>query len=1240
MKRLLRILLVVVVIAAIGVGGAVAWLLYSEAGFSWALARLQRSMGPALALENARGSLSGGIEIASIRYAYEGTTVEARAVTLRLSPLSLATLAPRVNSLRCAELIVTLAPRTAPGALPATLLLPLELQADEVRVDRVTVKGSGRPVELTGVAFAYSGDSRHHRLRDGVLEVDGTRLTGGGEIGTARPYPVRATVEARRASPPAVEAKAELTGTLERLQFKGQAKSGAAGVQAEGALAPYGTLPLDRLNATLEGLDLRAFSAALPRTALSGKITLGGGEGALRGRVEFVNRLPGRYDQERLPVASLAAAVRTDLAAVEIADLSADLGAAGTVTGEGKLSERRVTAALKVSGLNLAAVHGSLRATRLAGRIEAAGDATRQSLTAELAEREVKITVNAEHAGDTATLHEVRARARGGEARGRGRITLAGALPFTAEATFAGFDPAAWGDFPPGAVNGKATAKGTLAENRVIDAEFKLDPSRLQGAALAGSGRVTVRGERIVAAHADLDLGGNRVELRGALGGRDETLTARVDAPRLTALHPQWSGRVRGTIVLTGSWSAPSATFDLEGRDLALAGWRATAVTAKGEYPPRPDGPLKVAATAAGVVAPQWTIEQGELNVDGTPQAHAATLRARGKTFDLAARARGGWTPARGWAGTLEDVENRGEYPAKLEAPVALEAGSGRVRVGPVAARIAGGRFDARESRYENGRLASEGRFSDLPVSTALALAGLAPAAGGTLRVSGAWALTSTPRWNGTIAVRRDSGDVSVDAQRAVPLGLESLGVNARIVDDRIEFIGALRSRIANGSVQGTLAPVATPEGERITAASPLKFASTFEVTRLAALSALADATLRLDGRLRANLTGGGTLGDPLVNGTVEGDNLVIALPQEGVDLRGGELRAELAGREVRVQSFSIRGGEGLFKARGTLTHGGGQRAALEWQAERLAVMVRPDRRLVVSGRGNAALEGAKVSLSGEVRADEGQIELHATTLPAPGNDVVIVGREQQAKEAARLGQAALDLALDFGERFRIRGRGLDTLLAGKIRVQTGAAGSLFAKGTVSTVRGTYMAFGQKLALERGSLIFAGPLDNPTLDIRAMRRIAAVEAGVEVAGTLRAPFVRVVSEPPMPENEALSWLVLGHGPGDAMGTDLSMLPLAAAALLGQGGGESPTTGVARTFGLDSIGMRGSGTTTGSQFITFGKRISDDIYIVYEQSLGATANVLKLEFNLTRRVLLRAETGEISAIGLFYRWAFD
>lgn len=1239
MRLALRLVLLTVLIAAAGIAGFAAWLLYSEGGFVWALARLQRAAGGALEMTDARGSLAGRIEIARIRYVHEGTIVEARKVTLQLSPPSLAALAPRVLALRCAELVVTPAPRAGPAALPATLVLPLRLEVDEARFDRVVVQGDGRPVELSGVAFAYAGDAQRHRLRDAIVELNGTRIKGQGEIGASRPYPVRAAIEARRAAPPAAEVKAELRGTLERLQFSARAGGAGARVDAEGTLAPYAPLPLERLAARLEEVDLRAFDAGLPRTALSGTIELGTGA-ALSGAVKIANRLPGRYDSGLLPVASLDAAVRTDLASVQVTALKAYLGAAGAVSGSGTVARDRVALALTAAGLNLAGLHGSLRATRLAGRIDIIAARDGQAVTADLVEREVRIALKAERAGDVVTLHEVRARARGGEARGRGRIELAGAQPFTAEARFAQFNPAAWGDFPAGAISGRATAKGTLAGARVIDGEFALDPSRLHGAALGGKGQVSVRGDRLTSAHADLELGGNRIEVRGALAGPGDVLTARVEAPRLDVIHPRWSGRASGTASISGDLRAFSAKFDLQARELALGtGWRAGTFSARGEYSGPPDGPLRVAATATGVATPQGSVDQANLDIDGTQKAHAATLRARGKTFDLQARARGGWQAGRGWSGTVEDIENGGAYPAKLEAPVALEVGPDRLRAGPVAARIAGGRLDAKESRYEKGRLASEGRFSALPVSSLLALAGLAPTAGGTLRVAGSWALTHAPRWNGTVAIRRESGDVSVDAHNAVPLGLEMLTVDARIVDDRLEVRGNVRAKVATGRIEGTVLPVATPEGERIAAASPIKFSASFEIARLAALSALTEATLRLDGRVRAGIEGGGTLGDPLVNGTVEGDGLAIALPEEGVDLRDGELRAELAEREVRVQSFSIRGSQGVFKARGTLAHGAGRSAALEWQAEKLAVMARPDRRLVVTGRGNAALRDGKVSLSGELRADEGVVELRATTLPAPGPDVVIVGRPRQDSRTARLAQAALDLALDFGERFRIRGRGLDTLLAGSIRVQTGPTGNLVAKGTVRTVRGTYTAFGQKLALERGSLIFAGPVENPTLDIRAMRKISAVEAGVEVAGTLNTPFVRVVSEPPMPENEALSWLVLGHGPGDATGGDLTMLPLAAAALLGQGGGESPTTGVARAFGLDSIGMRG-GTAVGSQFVTFGKRLSDDIYIVYEQSLGATANVLKLEFNLSRRVLLRAETGEISAIGLFYRWAFD
>ncbi len=82
--------------------------------------------------------------------------------------------------------------------------------------------------------------------------------------------------------------------------------------------------------------------------------------------------------------------------------------------------------------------------------------------------------------------------------------------------------------------------------------------------------------------------------------------------------------------------------------------------------------------------------------------------------------------------------------------------------------------------------------------------------------------------------------------------------------------------------------------------------------------------------------------------------------------------------------------------------------------------------------------------------------------------------------------------------------------------------------GQLYTVNGTYFAYGQKLSIDPGRLIFDGPLDNPALDIVALRRNLAVEAGVAVTGTVRVPIITLTSNPPVPDSEKLSWLVLGQ----------------------------------------------------------------------------------------------------------------
>jgi len=171
-------------------------------------------------------------------------------------------------------------------------------------------------------------------------------------------------------------------------------------------------------------------------------------------------------------------------------------------------------------------------------------------------------------------------------------------------------------------------------------------------------------------------------------------------------------------------------------------------------------------------------------------------------------------------------------------------------------------------------------------------------------------------------------------------------------------------------------------------------------------------------------------------------------------------------------------------------------------------------------------------------------------------------------------------------------------------------------------------------------LIFDGPIDNPALQITAWRRNQAVEAGVQLTGTVRAPRVQLVSQPPVPEAEQLSWLVLGRAPTDVTKADLGLLQAAAAALLARGDQLPLDRRLARTFGLDEVSFRGSGEVQ-DRVLAVGKRLSDRLYVSYEQGLGTVAsNLVKLDYSLSRRWSLRAETGTSSGWGLFYRFSWD
>jgi translocation and assembly module TamB len=241
-----------------------------------------------------------------------------------------------------------------------------------------------------------------------------------------------------------------------------------------------------------------------------------------------------------------------------------------------------------------------------------------------------------------------------------------------------------------------------------------------------------------------------------------------------------------------------------------------------------------------------------------------------------------------------------------------------------------------------------------------------------------------------------------------------------------------------------------------------------------------------------------------------------------------------------------------------------------------------------------------------------------------------------------------IDVGVDLGEHFYLQASGVEARLAGRLRLLAEPARTLRASGSISTQEGTVEAYGQRLSIERGIVNFQGPLDDPGLNVYALRKGLAVEAGVEVTGTARRPQVRLVSVPSVPDPEKLSWLVLGRAPDTAGGTDAALLLPAAGALFG-GQSASITSQIARSVGIDEFSLRlgetgsgGAGTNDSltNQIVSVGKRLSSRATLSYEQGLAAAAGLVKLTYQLTPRVSVVTRAGTDNAIDVFYTLSFD
>jgi len=996
-----------------------------------------------------------------------------------------------------------------------------------------------------------------------------------------------------------------------------------------------------------QALDLAPLWPGAPQTRLQGQAKMLPDGAAWQLDAQMENLLPGAWDLQRLPLAQLSLKALHAQGLWQIQQAGARLGA-GQVQGQGQQTPQGWTGQLDIQNLQPGLLHSAWAGPALQGRLKAeASSADTIAMSADLQAQSVQTAATARP----------------------------GALQWEQLQLTGQWHPDRW----------DIDSLRLQAAKAVLEGQFRWQPAQE-----SVQGRMTLQLPGMQAS-----AQGNLAPMTGQGRLDVQMQDAALSQTWLQGL-PGWGAplqtfkafKASGPAQLQAQWQGGFAQADAP-LSLSLQWPRIEWVQAS---------PNPAAASRSSTRPAPWFLAPGQLKIQGSPLAMQAELQARLGQGAHIAQLQTNWRASRGdvrspnWQGRIDQMElstpntqtpSAAPWRLTLQPTLAWQARLDQMALtwgpsnwllqgpGPGSPRLQAeaGAWTAPASGQPvqtHGALS----WSDLPAAWAQAWLGTDLLNNITLQGQAQWRMDRD--LNLSVTAERSQGDLRIQTDSAsgqtTAAGLRQAKVLVRVQNEQLMAElnwDSVRMGQAQAQLKSQLSR--TPEGWQWAEQAPLSGTVQASLPQIGAWSVLAPPGWRVQGTLDASLSLSGTRSQPQWLGRLQADQLAVRSAVQGIEFSQGQMQARLQGQSLVLESLSLRGAGaqgGELQARGRVQFNPKATAnpqsnplrtadlALQIEAKNLRVSNRADRRLSVSGDVTARMAQGQLQLRGGLKADQALFILPNDSTPSLGDDVVVfrpgMGElnlsalsappDPNAPSSSWLGVPDVRVMLDLGQDFQLQGQGLSTRLTGQVELLSNAStrGLPRLSGQVRTDGGRYKAYGQQLNIDTGLLHFNGPYDNPSLDIIALRPNLPQNVGVQITGTALLPRIRLYADPDLPDADKLAWLVLGRSAANG-GAESAVLQQAAVALL-SGNGKTLTGELANSLGLDEIslasGSRSDASATGAA-VTLGKRLSKDFYLAYETSLSGAFGSLYIFYDLSRRLTLRAQAGEQSALDLIF-----
>ena len=416
-----------------------------------------------------------------------------------------------------------------------------------------------------------------------------------------------------------------------------------------------------------------------------------------------------------------------------------------------------------------------------------------------------------------------------------------------------------------------------------------------------------------------------------------------------------------------------------------------------------------------------------------------------------------------------------------------------------------------------------------------------------------------------------------------------------------------------------------------------------------AVLNALADP-LTLAGVLSADLSLRGPFALSSLAGRVTLSGGRIAYPYRGLSLSRTELVANLAQGRAQIAATSDLTAGGRLRLGGSVGLTAPFDAGLDLQLDSLAL--RDPELFETTVNGELRLTGpllGRALLAGRIDLGETQL-LVPTTGFASAADLEAISHvnDSAAVRATRaragLGGAAagrdgekvsapdwaLNVVIDAPRRIFLRGRGLDAELGGSVTLG-GTLRAISPNGGIELIRGRLDLLGKRLELSEARLVLEGDLI-PYITASASNETDGVVSTITIEGPANAPEVIFSSQPELPEEEVLAWLLFGRGLDSISVLQAAELANAVAVLAGRGG-----TGIIaklrKGFGVDDLDL--STADDGTTSVKAGKYLTENVYTGVEVDQNGQSKI-NLNLDLRKGVTIKGGFGSEgqSGIGIY------